>query len=352
MRQMFRLSSEKSVVKGKVLKSLDQDGFKESIGDIQNLREPITIPILIIPSRMDEKNEDIYFTAKYLFSQKNLPLQVITVDVLRNQDSLKWSIANIGLQIFAKLGGQPWKVKPESENCLIIGIGQAHKQIQEGSKIRIEKYYAYSVLTDSSGLYLDLQVLGESENETDYLEALKNNLVHIIQTYTSQFKKLVIHTSFKVKEAGTHSILRTLREISNQYSQIELIVMKINTDNKFFGYDTEINSLVPFESSYFKIAPKEYLVWFEGLQYHNRNVQKRYPGPTHIEFLSPPNNGGEEINYLQDALNLSGANWRGFNAKALPVSIHYCRLVAKFIKEFDIRGFEDYKIDNLKPWFL
>ena len=130
------------------------------------------------------------------------------------------------------------------------------------------------------------------------------------------------------------------------------MAVKINTENKFFGYDLEINSLVPFESTYIKIAPREYLIWFEGLQYHNPNVQKRYSGPTHIEFLIPPPDLGKDISYLQDVINLSGANWRGFNAKALPASIHYCRLVAKFVSEFDDRNFEDYKIDNLKPWFL
>ena len=352
MNQVFKLSTGKNFVKGKSLKNLDQAGFEESIREIEAIKEAITIPILIIPSKLDEENKNIYFLAKYLFSKRNLPLQVITLDLLRNEDSLKWSIANIGLQIFAKLGGQPWKVDPENDDCLIIGIGQAHKEIKEGPRTRIEKYYAYSVLTDSSGLYLDLQVLGEGANEADYLGAIKSNLSDVLEKYKRQFKKVVIHTSFKVKERGTKSILQTLREISRQNQNMELVVIKINTDNKFFGYDKKINSLVPYESSYLKIAPKEYLVWFEGLQYHNPNVQKRYPGPTHIAFLSTPKNPNEIINYLQDALNLSGANWRGFNAKALPVSIHYCRLVARFIQEFDSRGYSDFKIDNLKPWFL
>jgi hypothetical protein len=352
MSQVFKLSTGKNLVRGKSWKNLDQAEFEKTILEIEEIKDATTIPILIIPPKLDEKNKKIYFLAKYLFSKRDLPLQVITLDLLRNEDSLKWSIANIGLQIFAKLGGQPWKVNPENDDCLIIGIGQAHKQIKEGSKVRIERYYAYSVLTDSSGLYLDLQVLGEGTNEADYLVMLRHNLSEVLEKYKYQFRKVVIHTSFRVKESGTKPLLRTLREISYQSQEMELVVIKVNTDNKFFGYDKKINSLVPYESTYLKIAPKEYLVWFEGLQYHNPNVQKRYPGPTHVEFLSIPKNPNEIIDYLQDVLNLSGANWRGFNAKALPVSIHYCRLVAKFIQEFDSRGYSDFKIDNLKPWFL
>jgi len=39
-------------------------------------------------------------------------------------------------------------------------------------------------------------------------------------------------------------------------------VLKVNTENDFFGY-ANTNSLVPYESSYLKISGKEYLIWFE-----------------------------------------------------------------------------------------
>jgi hypothetical protein len=44
--------------------------------------------------------------------------------------------------------------------------------------------------------------------------------------------------------------------------------------------------------------------------------------------------------HLQDIINLSGANWRGFNAKNTPISIYYPELIAKFISKFD-----EYNLD-------
>jgi hypothetical protein len=109
---------------------------------------------------------------------------------------------------------------------------------------------------------------------------------------------------------------------------------------------------VPYESTYLQLCKDEFLLWFEGLQYHNPNINKRISGPTHIEFYYSNRELtiDDKKSYLQDVLNLSGANWRGFNSKSTPISIHYTWLVSKFIKHFSKYG--EINIENIKPWFL
>ena len=51
-------------------------------------------------------------------------------------------------------------------------------------------------------------------------------------------------------------------------------------------------------------------------------------------------------------MNLSGANWRGFNAKSMPVSVYYAKIIADYISSFDKLGLDDIEIENLRPWFL
>jgi len=63
----------------------------------------------------------------------------------------------------------------------------------------------------------------------------------------------------------------------------------------------------------------------------------------------------EDVNtqlYLQDILNLTGANWRGFNAKAIPISMFYPQIISKFIKFFDQYNLDDIEFEDLPPWFL
>ncbi len=130
-------------------------------------------------------------------------------------------------------------------------------------------------------------------------------------------------------------------------------VVKVNQKNRFFAVNRAVNSLVPYEASYLQLGPRDYLLWFEGVFPDNPNVKKAFPGPTHLEFLKvseQPLIGDAQL--LQDLVNLSGANWRGFNAKSAPVSVFYCHIVAEMLREFQQRNLPLPEVKDLRPWFL
>ena len=349
---MFHIPFRNENIEGISLRDYSEASIKQLLTRAMGSGTEKVIPAILLPSKENPEDRNAYYLAKYLFSKKQIPLQFVTLPTLKNREILKWSVSNLGLQIFSKLGGRPWKVKPRNQDCLIIGVGKCHEIKKENNQNRISKFFAYSVLTDSSGLYLDLEVLSETEHESTYINNLKQNLKNIIERYKDRYSKIVIHAPFKIRFLELESIKEMLQEF--QEDAIEFVVLKVNMTNKFFGYYPDVNSLVPFESTYLKLSRKEYLVWFEGLQYHNRNTYKLFGGPTHIEFYyeSNPLSAEERKAYLQDTINLSGANWRGFNAKSLPISIYYCVIVAEFIREFNKLGYKDFKINNLNPWFL
>lgn len=94
--------------------------------------------------------------------------------------------------------------------------------------------------------------------------------------------------------------------------------------------------------------------WYRGSLPIESGSSESLKGERHIEFYyaSQKLSDSAKMRYLQDVINLSGANWRGFNAKSLPVSIYYCQLIARRIKEFDAYGYEDVQIETSTPWFL
>ena len=355
MKGMFGYELGERHVSGLSVDDFSQNSIDYAIQLIQSSApNRLVVPICIVPwSKLDEKESagDNYYTLKYTFLKHNLPTQLVSVSTLQDKNKLKWSISNIALGVFAKMGGHPWKVKPQTDKCLIIGIGQSHK-IVDGT---IDKYYAYSVLTDSSGLYEDLRTLGRSTKENAYLDQLKFNLTDILRCYASRFDKFAIHTTFAIRQNELDAIREVIDSYSSESNQSStFIVLKFNDRNKFFGYSSTSNSMIPYESTYVALSFREYLVWFEGLQYHNPNVYKRIGGPVYIKFLYPDRglDNHKQIEYLQDSLNLSGANWRGFNAKSLPISIYYAQIVARYLKEFDRLGLEQIDLSKLTPWFL
>ena len=174
-------------------------------------------------------------------------------------------------------------------------------------------------------------------------------MITILKEQKANYETCVLHLPFKIKKKEIIAISNAIKQIKD----IELVVVKINIDNKYFGYSFH-NTLVPYESSFVKLSKDEYLVWFEGLLYGKEVVDKRLSNPVHIKFLNINNRKDfDEQAYLQDILNLSGANWRGFNAKSIPISIYYSQIIAKYTEAFEnISGYEEGAISNNKPWFL
>jgi len=343
IKDFFRLPGIK--IEGQEIKDNNLEEFIIRIINDKENENIYFIPIILLSRNESEK----YWSIKYNSLKKKQPVQFVTLELLKNKESLKWSVSNIALQIFAKLGGIPWLMKAETKRTLIIGIGQSHEISMINNKPQIVKYFSYSILTDSSGIYKELKVLGKSQRKEDYLNQLSEHIKNIVEQYSNDFDHFVIHVPFKIKRFELEKIWEIFENINLEKT---FLVIKVNTKNKYFGFNLNANSLVPYESTFIQLGPNDYLIWFEGLQYHNPNITKRISGPVHIEFYYSNKELTEDgkRSYLQDILNLSGANWRGFNAKSIPISVHYAQLVSKFIKYFSKVG--DINIENIKPWFL
>lgn len=300
------------------------------------------------------KDYSPYYTVKSSFLKHGLAIQAITIEQALKNDGFKWAISGIALQLFVKLGGQPWKVKPQNDNCLIFGISSAH--IRDDNN-HITKYFAYSLCFDSSGLYRRLDILGQASDEKTYMEQLAEQIRIVLKNeLDAKISKCVIHVPFKIKKKEIQCIKDSINTVKGDHQQIEFVVIKINVDNKFFGY-SEYNSRIPLAGNFVSLGAKEFLVWFEGLQQNRPHVvsAQNISNPVHIQFWDSPTLSPEEIRaYMQDILNLSGANWRGFNAKHEPVTTLYPELFARFAGKFNQYGLDmsigEAAID--KVWFI
>ena len=359
MEKLFGVKITKDNVTKLNIKSFSKNDIESITVDldtiIQNNTHRRVMGIFIEHSK--EYNTDVtfspYYSLKYIFTTRHIPLQATTIERIKGRDGLKWSASGIGLQIFAKLGGIPWTVKPSNEKSIIFGLGSAH---QRNDQDQIEKYFAYSVCFDSSGIYKKIDVLGSSTDKDEYIRDLGTNIKNILSEYLDRnenVEKCVIHLPFKIKGDEMDSIRKSIASVASDKTKIIFQFIKINTDNKFFGY-AENNSKVPYESSYIKLSKDEYLVWFEGLQFGKEVVSKRVGNPVHIQFMKNSElDEDSRKKYLQDIINLSGANWRGFNAKLAPISIYYPEIIAKYIAEFRKYDGDTMNIANIGiPWFL
>jgi Piwi domain len=351
LEKMFRSKFDVSKNSSNIKRIVIENYTSKEIDKVLSILEKETdnkIAIFLFP----ESEEEYYFTFKNKLLLHGIVSQGIHLETLKDENKLMWSISSLGLQVFAKLGGIPWRMKPSNDNCLIIGIGQAHhKSIDENGDVHIKKYFSYSVLMDSSGEYISMNMLAENDLKDNYLNDLNKKILEILTEQKEKYDKITIHIPYKIKHDEIEKIIFAAKQIKDD---IEIVVLKISDSSKFFGYNSEHNSLIPYESSYIQLSHRDYLVWTEGLNYHNKKANKHYANPLHIDFFYT-NKDRTEIRsdfYLQDILNLTGANWRGFNAKAIPISMFYPRIISKFIKNFTNYNLDVVQFNNLPPWFL
>lgn len=300
----------------------------------------------IVISVFPRSEERFYYTLKNRCLKDNILLQVIHNETILNEYIFKWSVSSIGLQIFSKLGGTPWLVKSTQQKTLMIGVG--HSQSRDPETNQIQRFYAYSVLVESTGKFVSIKPLANHSDKSEYLNEIANNVGALIEENQS-YSKIVFHLPYKIKQEEIDIIKNAIQQKNNA---VEVTLIRINDTSKFLGFNTLQNSLAPYESTFAALSFHEFLVWTEGLNFHSPNANKRYAHPLFIEFLYPKGNEVNHSEHLQEILNLSGANIRGFNAKALPVSLFYPKLISEFNKNFNDFDLEQVITDNNKPWFL
>jgi hypothetical protein len=334
-----------------VVKEFSVATSKQVLDRVHSIKDTIVVPIFVLP---DNKSTG-YYEHKAIFAEEGIATQACVLPTIHDANMLRWSAANIALQIFCKAGGMPWKVRATGDRSLIIGISQSHKLYKTEEKTIVEKYFAFSVLTDNSGLFQKILILGEGNEEHIYLNQLKANLKNILNSNVANYRRIVVHTSFRLKQREINAIHRVVQEAAVNFNATgcHFAVIKVNNKNRFFGFNPHINSLVPYEGTIVRLGKGEYLIWFEGIFPDRTTVTKAFPGPTHIEILKVSDEEKvDEVELLQDLMNLSGANWRGFNAKSTPVSVFYCHLLADLVQEFHSSRLPMPSVEQLSPWFL
>lgn len=293
-----------------------------------------------------ESEEEFYYKLKSFCLKNSIPLQCVHTNTLAKENQLKWSISSIALQMFTKLGGIPWLVSSQNSNCLIVGYGQSIEKDDTGV---IKRFFAYSVILESNGNFLEIKPLGEGYDKESFLDSLSQRVYDLLseEKYKS-YNKIVFHIPEKISKDCIKTIQGRLADLK---SNVEFYIIRINDDSKFFGYGKN-NSLIPYESDFIKLRDKEFLLWTEGLNYHNPTPRKRYANPIYIDFYYSNQSKIDYILFLQDILNLSGANYRGFNAKSLPVSIFYPKLISDFYKNFEKIQIKTQLESKNRMWFL
>ena len=301
-----------------------------------------------------------YYFLKTVFLKHGIPCQVVEQETVQRGKSFQWAVAGLGVQLFAKAGGYPWCVKTTRRDTLIVGLSQTI----EFSETGIERFIAYSVATDASGIFRSVKTLSDHHDERNYAQGLGQNLKlqlkDLIKKGDVLPNRIVLHCSFRISKLAMQEVRRAIAECKQEDSAFpEVFVLRINTRHCYFGFDDSNAARVPLENSVVNVGRGRYLIWTEGVV-RGRAITGHVSNPVLVVFDQIDSNRSLtfEKELLEDLCCLAGANWRGFHARTRPVSVLYCELVGDFIRNLREYAAAEKRelvlpdVEQFVPWFL
>lgn len=287
-----------------------------------------------------------YLLTKSAFLSQQIPSQEFTVDTMSLPDQrLGYALNNMGLAVYAKLGGIPWALRsPRSTGAqeLVVGLGSAH--IGEARLSSRERVVGVTTVFSGDGTY-QLSSLSRAVPFADYRPTLVETVTGAMEEAarsldwdTNQPVRLIFHYSFK---AFSRDDVGSVRDGITALGRFQPVFAFLNIiedppyrlfDLRQQGvFDTTTRKFkgvyAPERSEYIPISHSETLLHLTG----PRELKQQKHGMPRPSLLRlHPESTFRDMRYIvEQVFALSGHSWQGFHPCAHPVTIQYSDLIAK-----------------------
>lgn len=348
-----------SVPSGNALKSLKVDtnvtnlrsagkGYRDAIAEwsaASDHQEP-DVAIVLVPRTERFEVHTPYYEAKAAFAQLAIPTQMVSAELLRDETQFQWSVANIALAIFAKLGGIPWAVEAPEDNDLIVGIGRADVGRNGGR----ERHFGYAVTFVSNGIYRQTWSFTPTSDDALYEQRLQEAIEGALRADLDQSPpRLIIHLA---KQAGKREIEAAQRAMTAAGMEVPVAFLRLDDSSLHDIADTDTATFAPPKGLVAKLGARRALLQTEEL-----GALGPPNGPLLVAMdhrSTVPEADFDRL--IAQAFRLAHANWRGFNAQSKPATLVYGEQLASLVGH--LQDVETWNPDLLRselrtrPWFL
>lgn len=282
--------------------------------------------------------ENPYYLGKSLFFLHQVPVQDFTMELLGQSDtSLGYSLNNMALACYAKMGGVPWLLKssPTLSHELVIGIGSANIGQERGADS--QRIMGITTVFSGDGSYI-VSNTSKAVVPEAYCEALTSVLGETIEKIQKRMNwqkgdsiRLIFHAQVKKFNKEEIEAVRAVIDKYREY-QIEYAFLKISEDHGLHMFDTatagvQKGRLAPSRGKTFKLSKHEMLVYLIG---HRELRQDTDGHPRGIILDVHKDSTFKDIKYLSAQLySFASHSWRSYFPNPMPVTISYSDLIAR-----------------------
>ena len=337
---------------------------------LEALKEKPQLAVAIIREQHRELPDasNPYYTTKARMMAQGVPVQLIEIETVR-QSGRAYILNNLGLAMYAKLGGIPWTLAPNQDLAheIVVGIGSA--RLSESRRGAGERVIGITTVFSGDGQYLLANNTQEVSSE-QYLEALTASLNETVTELRSRFGwkpkdrvRFIFHQSFKkykdVEAEAVKKFAASLTDFDVKYAFVHVsdshnwMLLDPASAGVKFGRSMK-GKMVPQRGQCVPLGPHTALLTLSG-PYQVKTGRQGCPHPVLVNIHE--DSTFTSLDYLaRQVFNLSFMSWRGFNPSTLPVSISYSNMIVDLLGH--LRHVKNWNSETLvtalkeRRWFL
>jgi len=288
-------------------------------------------------SRQLPPQQNPYLIAKALFLSNQTPTQFIACETfMMAPGSLAYTLSNLALAVYAKLGGIPWLIKSDKAIAheVVIGLGSA--AIGETRFSKKERIVGITSVFRGDGGYL-LSNLSNAVPMAKYGEALTESLLATLQRVRSEMNwlkgdsvRIIVHAFKPMRDTEIESLKTSLKEFSA--FDLQFAFLHVKEEHPYLLFDDESEGVkgrgekAPIRGLYAEVGNNETLLTLTGPQQLKRPTDG-LPKPL-LLTLHRDSTFTDIIYLTKQVYWFSNHSWRSFLPAAMPVTIYYSDLVA------------------------
>ena len=302
------------------------------------------------PKSMGWEDDSAYSATKAVLLKDGLLSQNVTFELIQNSTQFEWSVANIALGVFVKLGGIPWAVnRADGENEFVIGMGRSESYDQRTRER--ERSIAFTTSLQSNGIYEFGNFGSACGDKAAFMRELENTLRNTIaqmRLRKPNAAALTLHFPKDFSFDERELCKKVAADASTSIPRIEFV--KVTEEDRFFAIDDESPDQVPRRGTCIKLSNTDFLLYTEGSEERQTWVN-RPPSAVRIRHYGEFGADLPTREIIGQVFDLSLSNWRAFNARGYPVSIFYSKLISRILQHADLSDVHGTHLSD-RMWFL
>lgn len=306
-----------------------------------------------------------YLAAKARFIGQQIPVQEFTMENLGQSDArIVWSLNNMALATYAKLGGVPWLLTADSTigHEVVFGIGSA--MIHSSRLSTKERMVGITTVFTGDGRYY-VNNISSAVSSEQYFETLLENLRTTMDRVKTDFAwrpkdtvRLIFHAFKTFKDAEADAVKQVMSELGD--FNVEFAFVHVAPNSPYILFDTTQQgsfgkgNYAPERTNYLQLSEHVALVSLTGAMELKR-TSDGIPQP--VQLILHRDSTFKDMAYLSKQVVKFGAHsWRSYQPAPMPVSIYYSQLMAQMLSQ--LSGTPNWNPDAIynkigtTRWFL